>query len=183
VHFESPPYTSMRARQKVLDLAAQMSRRCGRFKLYVVNTAKIMEEIRDNCPEDLFTLILRRFMMRISVAVAEKEACGAVITGESLGQVASQTMQALAVTNAVCDRLIFRPLIGMDKEEIIRVARETGTFEISTLPYEDCCTVFTPKHPKTKPRMQQLLDAEEALDVEALTAAALSAAEILQIRA
>lgn len=183
VHFESPPYTSMRARQKVLDLAAQMSRRCGRFKLYVVNTAKIMEEIRDNCPEDLFTLILRRFMMRISVAVAEKEECGAVITGESLGQVASQTMQALAVTNAVCDRLIFRPLIGMDKEEIIRVARETGTFEISTLPYEDCCTVFTPKHPKTKPRMQQLLDAEEALDVEALTAAALSAAEILQIRA
>ena len=183
VHFESPPYTSMRARQKVLDLAAQMSRRCGRFRLWVVNTAKIMEEIRDNCPEDLFTLILRRFMMRLSCAIAEKEVCMAVITGESLGQVASQTMPALAVTGAVCDRLLFRPLIGMDKEEIIRVARETGTFEISTLPYEDCCTVFTPKHPKTKPRMEQIEEAEQALDVDALTAAALEAAEIVPIRA
>ena len=107
----------------------------------------------------------------------------AVITGESLGQVASQTMPALAVTGAVCDRLLFRPLIGMDKEEIIRVARETGTFEISTLPYEDCCTVFTPKHPKTKPRMEQIEEAERALDVDALTAAALEAAEIVPIRA
>ncbi len=183
VHFESPPYTSIRARQKVLDLAQEMSARCGRFPLWIVNTAHIMEEIRDKCPEDLFTLILRRFMMRMACALAERESCMAVITGESLGQVASQTMPALAVTGAVCDRLLFRPLIGMDKEEIIRVARETGTFETSTLPYEDCCTVFTPKHPKTKPRLEQLLEAETALELDGLMAAALDSAERLVIQA
>ena len=183
VHFDSPPYTSIRARQKVLDLAQEMSCRCGRFDLWIVNTAHIMEEIRDNCPEDLFTLILRRFMMRLACRIADRTSCMAVITGESLGQVASQTMPALAVTAAVCDRLMFRPLIGMDKEEIIRIARETGTFETSTLPYEDCCTVFTPKHPKTKPRIEQVEEAEQALDVEALIAEALDAAELVHIRA
>lgn len=183
VHFDSPPYTSIRARQKVLDLAQEMSCRCGRFDLWIVNTAHIMEEIRDNCPEDLFTLILRRFMMRLACRIADRTSCMAVITGESLGQVASQTMPALAVTAAVCDRLMFRPLIGMDKEEIIRIARETGTFETSTLPYADCCTVFTPKHPKTKPRIEQVEEAEQALDVEALIAEALDAAELVHIRA
>ncbi len=183
VHFDSPPYTSIRARQKVLDLAQEMSCRCGRFDLWIVNTAHIMEEIRDNCPEDLFTLILRRFMMRLACRIADRTSCMAVITGESLGQVASQTMPALAVTAAVCDRLMFRPLIGMDKEEIIRIARETGTFETSTLPYADCCTVFTPKHPKTKPRIEQVEEAEQALDVEALIAEALDVAELVHIRA
>lgn len=183
VHFDSPPYTSIRARQKVLDLAQEMSCRCGRFDLWIVNTAHIMEEIRDNCPEDLFTLILRRFMMRLACRIADRTSCMAVITGESLGQVASQTMPALAVTAAVCDRLMFRPLIGMDKEEIIRIARETGTFETSTLPYADCCTVFTPKHPKTKPRIEQVEEAEQALDVEALIAETLDAAELVHIRA
>ena len=183
VHFESPPYTSPRARQKVVDLARQMSHRCGRFKLWVVNTAPIMEEIRDNCPEDLFTLILRRFMMRIACKVAYRESCAAVITGESLGQVASQTMPALTVTSAVCDRLQLRPLIGMDKEEIIRVARDAGTFEISQQPYEDCCTVFTPRHPRTKPQLRQVEEAEQPLDIEALVNAAVEAAEIEEIRA
>jgi thiamine biosynthesis protein ThiI len=179
VHFESPPYTSLRARQKVLDLADAMSLRCGKIPLYIVPAAKIMEQIRNKCPNELFTLILRRFMMRIACGIADKEECGALITGESLGQVASQTMDAIAVTNAVCDRPVFRPCIGMDKEEIIRIARSTGTFDISIRPFEDCCTVFTPRHPKTKPKLEQLERAEERLDVGALVSEAIENAEFV----
>jgi thiamine biosynthesis protein ThiI len=181
VHFESPPYTSERARQKVLDLAAQMSLRCGRIRLYVVNAAPLMEALRGACQEDLFTLLLRRMMMRMACELAMREDCGCVITGESLGQVASQTMPSLAVTSEVCDRLLLRPLIGMDKEEIIRVARATDTFEISTRPFEDCCTVFTPKHPNTKPKSDRLAAEEAKLDFEPLLRAALDGAELIVV--
>ncbi len=180
VHFESPPYTSPRARQKVIDLANVMTRRCGNFRLFIVPVASLMETLRDNCPEDLFTLLLRRFMMRIACRLAQQEDCAAIITGESLGQVASQTMASLAVTDAVCDRLLLRPLIGMDKEEIIQRARQTDTFEISTQPFEDCCTVFTPKHPQTKPSLAELEEAETVLDIEALVNRALSEVTVLR---
>ncbi|MBQ8898939.1 MAG: tRNA 4-thiouridine(8) synthase ThiI [Clostridia bacterium] len=181
VHFESPPYTSERARQKVLDLADAMSARCGRIQLFMVNAAPIMEALRDACQEDLFTLLLRRMMMRISCRIAAREGCECVITGESLGQVASQTMKSLAVTSAVCDRLLFRPLIGMDKEEIIQIARATDTFEISTRPFEDCCTVFTPKHPNTKPKLERLEAEEEKLDFWPILEEAIEKAERIVI--
>lgn len=183
VHFESPPYTSVRAKQKVLDLAEAMSLRCGRIRLHIVPVAGIMETIRENCPIELFTLILRRFMVRIACTLAEKDGAGALITGESLGQVASQTMDSIAVTNAVSDRLVFRPLIGMDKEEIVKIARASGTFDISARPFEDCCTVFTPKHPKTKPKLSQLARAEEALDIDALVSGAIESTETVTVGA
>lgn len=173
VHFASPPYTSERAEQKVISLLEQVSRYAGRMTMHIVPFTHIQEEIQKNCPEELFTLIMRRFMMRISSAVAEQEDCGALVTGESVGQVASQTIPALACTDAVCDRPVFRPLIGMDKEEIIAVSRKIDTFELSIQPYEDCCTVFTPKHPRTRPKLVQVEQAEQALDVAALEAEAL----------
>lgn len=179
VHFESPPYTSIRARQKVLCVADAMSLRCGRIPLYIVPVTKIMEKIREKCPIELFTLILRRFMMRIACKIAEKEGCAALVTGESLGQVASQTMESIVVTNAVCDRPVFRPCIGMDKEEIVKIARSTGTFEISTRPFEDCCSVFTPRHPKTKPRLEQIERAEAALEVAELVSEAFENSEFI----
>lgn len=179
VHYESPPYTSIRARQKVLCLTDAMSVRCGRIGLYIVSVTNIMEEIRKKCPIELFTLILRRFMMRIACEIAQKEGCAALVTGESLGQVASQTMDSIVVTNAVCDRPVFRPCIGMDKEEIIKTARRTGTFEISSRPFEDCCAVFTPKHPKTKPRLEQLEQAEKALEVATLVSEAVENAQFI----
>ena len=179
VHFESPPYTSERAKQKVLDLAETMSHRCGRIKLYFVNAAPIMEALRDNCREEYFTLLLRRMMMRIACRIAEKEDCECLITGESLGQVASQTMKSLASTSEVCDRMIFRPLIGMDKEEIIQIARATDTFEISSRPFEDCCTVFTPKHPNTKPTLKSIHFEEDRFDFEPYLEKALNEAEYI----
>lgn len=164
VHFFSYPYTSEQAKRKVITLAEKLTDYTGRVELYIVPFTKIQERIRDTCPEDLFTLIMRRFMMRISERLAKQNGCGALITGESLGQVASQTMNAMAVTGEVCTIPVFRPVIGMDKEEIIRIARRIDTFETSILPYEDCCTVFTPKHPNLRPKLYKVQRAETALE-------------------
>ena len=182
VHFFSYPYTSQLAKDKVLELARLVTRYCGRMTVNVVSFTKIQEEIRDKCPEEFFTLIMRRFMMEISQRIAKQDGCGALITGENLGQVASQTMQAMAVTGAVVDIPIFMPLVGMDKEEIVTIARKIGTMETSVLPYEDCCTVFTPKHPKTKPTLGQLLGAEKELDREALIEEALQNVEKVAVK-
>jgi len=168
VHFFSFPYTSEQAKEKVIELAQLLTDYCGRLTLEIVPFTHIQEEIREKCPEELFTLIMRRFMMRISQRIADSNGCAALITGENLGQVASQTMQAMAVTEECVTLPVLRPLIGMDKRDIIEIARKIGTFETSILPYEDCCTVFTPRHPRTKPHMDEILEAEKALDVEAL---------------
>ncbi len=168
MHFESFPYTSERAREKVLALAEKLTAYTGDIHVHIISVTKIQEALRDTCDEDYFTLLLRRFMMRLSERTAAKYDCDALITGESLGQVASQTMQALAVTNSVVERPVFRPCIGMDKEEIIRISREIDTFETSILPYEDCCTVFTPRHPRTKPELAKVIREEEKLDWKAL---------------
>ncbi len=177
VHFVSPPYTSERALLKVQELSKILSPYCGGIRLHVVPFTEIQEQIRDHCPEDLFTLVMRRFMMRIAERIAEADRCLALITGESLGQVASQTLQAITVTDEVATMPVFRPVIGMDKEDIVRMARKIGTFETSIQPYEDCCTVFTPRHPKTKPRLADLVKAEEKLDLEALIEKAVAETE------
>ena len=182
VHFFSYPYTSQLAKDKVLELARLVTKYCGRMTVNVVGFTQIQEAIRDNCPEEFFTLIMRRFMMEISQRIALDDGCSALITGENLGQVASQTMQAMAVTGAVVDIPVFMPLIGMDKEEIVTIARKIGTLETSILPYEDCCTVFTPKHPKTKPTLLQLIHAERKLDREALIQAALENVEKIAVK-
>lgn len=168
VHFASPPFTSPQAEMKVHDLLRQVAKYSGDIGLYTVPFTEIQTQIRDNCPEELFTLIMRRFMMRIAERIARREDCAALVTGESVGQVASQTILALGCTDAVVGMPVFRPLIGMDKDEIISRARQINTFDISIRPYEDCCTVFTPKHPKTRPQISFLEHAEAALDVEAL---------------
>ncbi|NLT14880.1 MAG: tRNA 4-thiouridine(8) synthase ThiI [Clostridiales bacterium] len=168
VHFFSFPYTSELAKEKVIELARILSRYCGRMKLEIVPFTHIQEEIRAKCPEELFTIIMRRFMMRISDKIADYNDCKAIITGENLGQVASQTLEAMAVTEECAKRLVLRPVIGHDKREIVETAVKIGTFETSILPYEDCCTVFTPRHPRTKPRLDDVIKAESALDVEAL---------------
>ena len=174
VHFFSYPYTSEEAKQKVLTLAKLLTPWCGRLTVHVVPFTAIQEELRRSCPEELFTIIMRRFMMRISQAVAKRCGAKALVTGECLGQVASQTMLALGVTEDVTSLPVLRPLIGMDKVEIIRMAREIGTYETSILPYEDCCTVFTPRHPATRPRLEDVRQAEAALDVESLVQKALA---------
>ena len=181
VHFFSYPYTSQLAKDKVIELARLVTKYSGRMTVNVVSFTEIQEAIRDNCPEEYFTLIMRRFMMEISQRIAKNDGCGALITGENLGQVASQTMEAMAVTGAVVDIPIFMPLVGMDKEEIVTIARKIGTMETSILPYEDCCTVFTPKHPKTKPTLGQLLNAEKALDREGLIQRALDNIEKIKV--
>ena len=163
VHFESFPYTSERALQKVLDLAKIVSDYSGDIYVHIISLTHIQEELVKHCEEDYFTLLLRRYMMAISNKVAEKYDCGALITGESVGQVASQTMQAIGVTDAVAEIPVFRPCIGMDKEEIVQISRKMGAFETSILPYEDCCTVFTPKHPKTKPELNKVIAEENKL--------------------
>ena len=168
VHFFSYPYTSEQAKEKVIDLARLMSRYTGRIYLHVVGFTAVQEAIRDHCPNELFTVIMRRMMMRIAEKLADRYDCGALITGESLGQVASQTMEALGCTDEVCTRPALRPLIGMDKEEIIRLSRKIGTFETSILPYEDCCTVFTPRHPTIHPKRDKVHLAEQGLEVDAL---------------
>ncbi len=168
VHFESFPYTSEAAREKVLTLAARLTEYCGRIKVHVISLTHIQELMRDNCEEDYFTLLLRRFMMRLASRCAEENSCEVLVTGESLGQVASQTMKAMCVTEDAADRPIFRPCIGMDKEEIIRISREIGTFETSILPFDDCCTVFTPRHPRTQPELEKVLREEARLDTDAL---------------
>ncbi len=168
VHFASPPYTSERAEQKVHSLLKQVSKYSGRIALFVVPFTKTQELIKDNCPEEIFTVIMRRMMMRVAQKIAAKEHAGALITGESVGQVASQTMQAIACTDSVCEIPVFRPLIGMDKDEVVAISRKIETFDISILPYEDCCTVFTPKHPKTRPTIEYVEECEKALEVDKL---------------
>ncbi len=168
LYFESMPYTSDRAREKVASLAKILTEYCGPIRMHVISLTKIQEAIRDNCEEDYFTLLLRRYMMRLSCRMAEQCGASALITGESLGQVASQTMAAITVTEAAADRPIFRPLIGMDKEDIVRISRQIGTFETSILPYEDCCTVFTPRHPKTQPVLEKVEAQEAKIDYGAL---------------
>ena len=168
VHFASPPYTSERAEQKVHSLLKQVSKYSGRIALFVVPFTETQELIKDNCPEEIFTVIMRRMMMRVAQKIAAKEHAGALITGESVGQVASQTMQAIACTDNVCEIPVFRPLIGMDKDEVVAISRKIETFDISILPYEDCCTVFTPKHPRTRPTIDYVEECEKALEVDRL---------------
>ena len=181
LHFASPPYPSEQAREKVLQLAQELTVWCGRLTVHVVPFTEIQEEIRRKCPEDHFTLIMRRFMMRLGDRLAHELACKAIVTGESLGQVASQTIQALVVSDDVATLPVLRPLIGMDKEEIVRIARHVGTFDTSILPYEDCCTVFTPRHPKTKPNLEEVREYEAALDIDALCDKALAGREMIRL--
>lgn len=179
VHFHSYPYTSDRAKEKVLDLARILSESCCGVRVHVVPFTRIQMEIHEKCSEEYTTLIMRRFMMRIAERVAAQEHADALITGESIGQVASQTMAALGVTDSVVNMPVFRPLIGFDKSEIIDVARKIGTFETSSLPYEDCCTVFTPRHPATNPKMEKILEGEGKLDVEGLIDEAVAGIEVV----
>ncbi len=168
IHFASPPYTSERAEQKVHDLLGKVARYAGRIELSVVEFTEIQEQIRDKCPEDLFTIIMRRLMVLCAERIAKHMGCGALITGESLGQVASQTLGAIACTDAAATMPVFRPLIGMDKDEIIGISRKIDTFEISILPFEDCCTVFTPRHPRTRPKIADVEAAEARLNIDEL---------------
>ena len=177
VHFFSFPYTSQQAKEKVIELAQIITAYCGKMTMEIVPFTHIQEEIRDKCPEEYFTLIMRRFMMRIAQRIALDNNAKAIVTGENLGQVASQTMEAMASTQAVLQLPVLQPLIGMDKEEIVRLARKIGTFETSILPYEDCCTVFTPRHPRTRPKLREVEAAESALDVDALVEEAVKGIE------
>jgi len=182
VHFYSYPYTSERAKDKVISLAKLMSKYCGRINLYVVPFTDIQLELNRNCPSELLTLVMRRIMMQIAEKIAHSTYSHALITGESIGQVASQTMESLVVTDNAVELPVFRPVIGMDKEEIVQVAKKIGTYETSILPYEDCCTVFVPKRPKTKPKLEQLLEAESGLaDMDNLVAKAIEGVEIVKI--
>lgn len=183
VHFASPPYTSARAEQKVHELLEKVSMYSGKINLFVVPFTEIQEHIKDDCPEELFTIIMRRMMMRIAERVARAQGCGAVITGESLGQVASQTLPAIACTDAVAEMPVFRPLIGMDKDEIVSISRKIDTFDISIQPYEDCCTVFTPKHPRLKPNIEDVVKAESALKVDELIEDAVKGIRLVEIDA
>jgi thiamine biosynthesis protein ThiI len=181
VHFFSYPYTSPEAKEKVLELARQLTPWCGRLTVHVVPFTAIQEELRRSCPEELFTIIMRRFMMRIAQKVAQRCGAKALVTGECLGQVASQTMEALQCTGAVVDLPVLRPVIGMDKEEIVQIARKIGTYETSILPYEDCCTVFTPRHPRLRPILHEVEQAEEKLDISAMVDAAVEGIERIQV--
>ena len=181
VHFHSYPYTSPRAQEKVEELAKIVASYCGRFKMHVINILPIQEQIVQNCPEAETTILVRRFMMRIAERIAEKNGCMMLITGENLGQVASQTAESLVVTDASVSMPVMRPLIAMDKVDIMEKAEEIGTFETSIQPYEDCCTVFLPPHPVTKPRLSRIEESESRLDVEGLVSAAVESEEIVDI--
>ena len=179
IHFQSPPYTGELARDKVMQLAKKLADYAGGMRVYLVPFTKCQLEIHEKCPDGLGTLITRRFMMRIAERIARDYGAQALITGESLGQVASQTMEALGCTDAVVNMPVFRPLIGMDKTEIMAIAQKIDTFETSILPYEDCCTVFTPRHPVTRPKLSTMPDAERRLDVNALVDEAVAATEMV----
>lgn len=181
IHFFSYPYTSERAKQKVIDLLRIVSGYCGTIKTHIVPFTEIQEEIRAKCDEEYFTLVMRRFMMKISERIALNNNLSGLITGESIGQVASQTILALGVTDNAVNMPVFRPVIGMDKEEIVTIARKIGTFETSILPYEDCCTVFTPKHPKTRPVLSAVIEQEERLDMERLINKAIDGIETVNV--
>ena len=179
IHFQSPPYTGELAKDKVLQLAKKLAWYSGGMRVYLVPFTKCQLEIHEKCPEELGTLITRRFMMRIAERIAKQFGALALITGESLGHVASQTMEALCCTDAVVTMPVFRPLIGLDKTEIMAVAEKIDTYETSILPYEDCCTVFTPRHPVTKPKLETMPKVEEKLDVEALVSEAVEGTEMV----
>jgi len=181
VHFQSPPYTSERAKDKVIQLGRLLSESMCGLKLHLIPFTDIQMQIHEKCHQDYTTIIMRRYMMRIANQIAHAERAQALVTGESIGQVASQTMHALQCTDMISDLPVFRPLIGFDKQEIIDVAVRIGTFETSSLPYEDCCTVFTPRHPATKPKMEIILDGEAKLDTDALVAAAIAGDEVVQL--
>ncbi len=181
VHFASPPYTSIRAEEKVVELLERVAKYSGRIKMFTVPFTEIQEQIREKCKEDYFTIIMRRFMMEIAEEVARRNGCHALITGESLGQVASQTLKAIECTDNACDMPVFRPLIGMDKEEIISISRKIDTFEVSIQPYEDCCTVFTPKHPKTRPVLAEVLREQNKLDCRELVERAVEGVKLTTI--
>ena len=181
VHFHSYPYTSDRAKEKVLDLARKLSFSCCGIKVHVVPFTEIQMQIHEKCPDEYTTLIMRRYMMRIAERIARETESEALITGESIGQVASQTMTALGTTDAVVQMPVFRPLIGFDKSEIIGIARKIGTLEISEQPFEDCCTVFTPRHPATHPKMEKILEGESRLEEEALIQRALEGTEMIRV--
>ena len=183
IHFSSPPYTSELAHDKVVRLLRKVSEYSGRIKLITVELTRLQEEIRDRCPEELGTVILRRYMLRAAQAIAREEDCLALITGESLGQVASQTIQAIGCTDAVVSMPVFRPLIGSDKAEIVKTARRIDTYDISIEPYEDCCTIFTPKHPRTKPNLEMVERGEGAIDGEALLREALEDVKTMYVNA
>lgn len=183
IHFASPPYTSKRAEMKVVTLLEKVAKYSGRMTMFTVPFTEIQEQIKDNCPEELFTLIMRRAMMKAAEKIARKENCQALITGESVGQVASQTIYALACTDAAANMPVFRPLIGMDKDEIIEISRKIDTFETSILPYEDCCTVFTPKHPKTRPNLGDIEKAEQLIPLDELVEEAVNGAQIRTVTA
>lgn len=182
IHFEAPPYTSERARLKVEKLAEEISEYCGDIAFHCVPFTDIQVAIRDNCPEELFTIIMRRLMMEIAQRICDRENCSCLITGESLGQVASQTMGAIVCTDAACRMPVFRPCIGMDKSEIVEIARKIDTFDTSILPYEDCCTVFTPKHPRTRPVLQDVIDGQNQFDFEPMIAEAVENTKFKLIR-
>ena len=182
VHFHSFPYTSQRAREKVEELAALVATYCGRFRMHVINLLPIQEQIVQNCPEEETTILVRRFMMRIAEELAARNGCSMLITGENLGQVASQTAEALVVTDASVKMPVMRPLIGLDKTDIMDLAKEIGTYDKSIEPYEDCCTVFLPKHPATKPKLERILASESKLDCEGLIREAIEKEEIVEIR-
>lgn len=182
VHFHSFPYTSQRAREKVEELAALVATYCGRFRMHVINLLPIQEQIVQNCPEEETTILVRRFMMRIAEELAAGNGCSMLITGENLGQVASQTAEALVVTDASVKMPVMRPLIGLDKTDIMDLAKEIGTYDKSIEPYEDCCTVFLPKHPATKPKLERILVSESKLDCEGLIREAIEKEEIVEIR-
>jgi len=181
VHFFSHPYTSERAKEKVLSLAATLGKYTGGMKVHIVPFTDIQLEIKEKCPQDQLTIIMRRFMMAIAEKVAEKIGAKALVTGESIGQVASQTVEAMYVTNEIVKMPVFRPVIGMDKEEIITIARQIDTFETSTLPYEDCCTVFTPRHPLTKPKLENIEKSEKLVDFDRLVKEAVSGIETVEV--
>ncbi len=181
VHFFSYPYTSPEAKDKVIELARLLTPYCGRLTVHIVPFTAIQEELRRSCPEELFTVVMRRFMMRIAQAVAKRCGAKALVTGECLGQVASQTMEAMACTGAVVELPVLRPCIGMDKEEIVQISRKIGTYDTSILPYEDCCTVFTPRHPRLRPTLGEAEYAEENLDIDKLVDEAVAGIERIQL--
>lgn len=181
IHFASPPYTSERAEKKVISLLKKVSEYSGRMTMHTVLFTKIQETIHEKCPEDLFTIIMRRIMFKISTIIAFQQKCQALITGESLGQVASQTIGAIQCVDEASSLPVFRPLIGMDKEEIIKISRKIETFDISIEPYEDCCTVFTPKHPRTKPILKNVIDAEAQVEFDPMISEAIANVKVMQI--
>ena len=182
IHYVSPPYTSDRARLKVEKLCEEMTEFCGNIIFYCVPFTEIQEAIRDNCPEEYFTVIMRRLMVKIANRVCKRDKYGAIITGESLAQVASQTLSALGCTNAAAEFPVFRPVIGMDKIEITEISRKIGTYETSILPYEDCCTVFSPKHPRTKPSLDEIIAAESSFDFDKMIDEAVEKTEVKRFR-